>query len=180
MATIQIAVPDGMTADGLRRLVGDIAASRAASARVAATLQRETNPPGPGVAAQIAAVEALWRHLIGTYGTYTATDIAVLRGADPKNRSIAARLAKTHSLIAFTRGGVKHYPTFEFKGGAVHPNWNRITQPLVDAGWDGDDILLWMVSPHPALSGREPAELVDTAHAGNAAAVAANDALGTW
>lgn len=180
MTTIQIAVPRGMTADGLRRLVGEIAASRTASARVAATMEREERPPGPGVAAQLAAVEALWRHLIDTYGTYTATDIAVLRGSDPKNRSLATRLAKAHRLIAFTRAGVKHYPTFEFRGGEAHPNWKPTVQPLVDAGWEDDDILLWLVSPHPALSGREPAALIDSKRAAEVAAVAANDALGTW
>lgn len=180
MTTIEVAVPDGMTAGAVRRLIDEIASSRTASARVAAAMQRETNPPGPGVAAQIAAVEALWRHLIDTYGTYTSADIAKLRGADPKNRSVATSLAKTHHLISFTRRGSRHYPTFEFKGGEPHPNWKPLIAPLVAADWDDDDILLWLVSPHPALSGREPAEFIDTSHANEAVAVATNDARGTW
>lgn len=180
MGTIEVTVPSGMTADALRRLVEGLDASQAGAARVAAMLEREENPPGPGVAAQIAAVEALWRHLADKYGTYTATDIAALRGADPKNRSIATNLAKTHRLIAVTRAGTKRYPTFEFKGGEPHPSWKQIIAPLAAARWDDDDILLWMVSPHPALSGLEPAELIDTDRAADVAAASANDALGTW
>lgn len=180
MTTIQIAVPDGMTADAVRGLVDEIASSRTARARVAAVLQREAAPPGPGVAAQIAAVEALWRHLIAKYGTYTAADIAALRGADPNNRSVATNLARSHGLIGFSRSGAKHYPTFEFAGRTVHPNWKPIVTPLTDAGWDRDDILLWLVSPHPGLSGREPAELINSPEAQLVVDAAANDAAGVW
>lgn len=180
MATIEIAVPDGMTADDVRRLIGQIAASRAAAARVAAVLAGSASPPGPGVAAQLAAVEALWRHIEADYGTYTARDIATLRGADPEGRSVASRLAKKYRLIAVVRGRSKRYPSFEFKGGAPHPHWLPIVTPLTAAGWDDADILLWLVSPHPGLGGREPAELIDTAKARLVADLAASDARGTW
>jgi hypothetical protein len=180
MTTVEVTVPAGMSADAVRRLVGEIASSRAAAARVASVLQAEQSPPGPGVAAQLAAVERLWRHLIDRYGAYTSADIAVMRGADPKNRSVATNLAKAHGLIGFTRAGAKLYPAFEFKFGGVHPAWRQLVEPLQAAGWDGEDILLWLVSPHPALSGREPASLIDTAEIEALRTIVENEARGIW
>lgn len=147
---------------------------------MASVRRAEEVPRGGRVAAQAAAVEALWRHLEAKYGAYTTHEVAVLCGADPKNHRIVTRLAESHRLIAYTTSGVKRYPRFEFSRGMPHPCWQEVVQPLATAGWDDDDILLWMVSRHPALSGREPAELIDTGQVGDVIRLACDDAAGVW
>lgn len=183
MNTVEITLPAGMTKSALTRLVDEVAANRTAVARIGAVLQQLDAEVGPGTAAQLASVEGRWRHLLDTYGAYTSADIARLRGADPKHRSVATNLAKSHGLISFPRGRAKLYPTFQFSGGEVHPQWQAVTAPLVEADWAGEDILLWMVSPHPALDGREPAALLisgDAAAGRQLAELSRTEAAGIW
>lgn len=180
MTSVDVAVPQGMNPVAFRRALNQIAASSAASARIAALLEQQEVETGPATVAQLAGVEHLWRHLISRYGAYGAADIARMRGAKPTNRSIATNLAKAHGLIGFSRGTAKVYPAFEFKGSDPHPQWPAVSHPLVRAGWDGPDILLWMVSPHPALGGREPAALIDTGEVGTLIRLVETEARGTW
>lgn len=180
MSTTEVPVPEGMTAEGVRRLVQHVAASRSAVARVSSLMEQQEAEIGPATSAQLASVEHLWRHLLDRYGIYDAADIATLRGAKPGSRSVATNLAKRDGLIGFMRGRSKVYPTFQFKGRGVHPNWRAVSAPLVEAGWDDEDILLWMVSPNAALDGREPAALIDEGDAGPLRAVVAREALGVW
>ncbi len=178
MTTTEVRIPDGMTADAVNSLLDHVATSRTAVARIAAALRDAE--VGPATAAQLAAVEQRWRHLIDRYGVYDAHEIATLRGAKPGNRSVATNLAKRGGLIGFTRGRAKVYPRFEFRGGDVHPAWRAVSAPLVDAGWDDEDILLWLVSPNAALDGREPAALIDARDPSELVAVVEREALGVW
>ncbi|HEY5878092.1 MAG TPA: hypothetical protein VIU11_04235 [Nakamurella sp.] len=180
MTSVDVTVPKGMNPAAFRRALNQIAASSAASARIAAVMEQQDVETGPATAAQLAAVEHLWRHLISHYGAYGAADIARMRGAKPTNRSIATNLAKSHGLIGFPRGNAKVYPAFEFKGSEPHPQWPAVSRPLIEAGWDGQDILLWMVSPHPALDGREPAALIDRAEVGALIRLVETEARGVW
>lgn len=125
-------------------------------------------------------MERLWRHLTDDYGVYTSTDIARMRGASPSNRSVASNLAKTHGLIGVTRGHAKVYPTFEFSGPNPHPGWRAATDPLINAGWDGPDILLWMISPNSRLSGREPASLLNAGETERLVSLSQTEARGVW
>lgn len=180
MTTVEVPVPPGMDPETVRGYVQQVVASRTATARIAAVLQAQEVATGPATAAQLAAVEKLWRHLIDDYGVYTSADIARMRGAKASNRSIASNLAKAHGLIGVVRGHSKVYPAFEFAGSEPHPAWPAASQPLVDAGWDGLDILLWMVSPNARLSGREPAALLDSADVDELIAVVETEARGAW
>ncbi len=182
MTSIEVPVPRGMEPDVFRRFLSTVAASRTASARIAAVMEQQDVETGPATAAQLAAVEHLWRHLISRYGVYRSADIARMRGGKSTNRATATNLARAHGLIGFSRGRAKVYPTFEFNGSNPHPRWAAVSKPLVDAGWDGQDILLWMVSPNPALNGREPAELIaGTAdEVGELVRVVEVEARGVW
>lgn len=180
MTSVDVTVPRGMSPEVFRRTLNQIAASSAASARIAAVMEQQEVATGPAIAAQLAAVEQLWRHLIGQYGIYGAADIARMRGAKATNRSIATNLAKSHGLIGFPRANAKVYPAFEFKGSNPHPQWLAVSRPLVNASWDGQDVLLWMVSPHPALGGREPAALIDSSEVGALIRLVETEARGVW
>lgn len=180
MSSVEVPVPKGMEPDVFRRFLVQVTASRGATARIAAAMEQQDAETGPATAAQLAAVEHLWRHLIHRYGVYNAADIARMRGAKPTNRSIASNLAKAHGLIGFPRGNAKVYPAFEFNGPHPHPQWLAVSQPLVQAGWDSQDILLWMVSPHPALDGREPAGLIDSDDVGMLIRLVGTEARGVW
>jgi hypothetical protein len=179
MQVIEVRVPVGTDAAVVERYAQELVRSNVARDRVATALEKD--PVGPGVSAQLAAVEQLWRHLSEDYGVYRAGDIARLRGASATNRSLASRLAKQEGLLSFTRGGAKVYPQFQFKGSNVHPDWRAVVGPLAEAGWDSEDTLLWMVSPHPLLGMREPAQvLVEDSDVGELVALTQREALGTW
>lgn len=62
----------------------------------------------------------------------------------------------------------------------MHPNWKAVSAPLTHAGWDDEDILLWMVAPNPALDDHEPAELIDTPRTTQLLQLAEREALGVW
>lgn len=180
MSTAEVPLPEGITAAQVTQLLGEITASRTAAARVAAVLQREESAPGPGVAAQLAATEQVWRHLIERYGAYTSAEVASIRGSNPKNRSVATKLAMSHGIIGFRRGSAKLYPRFQFAGADPHPAWRTIVSPLREAGWADDDILLWLVSPHAQLGSREPAELLVADRVEELLALVQNEARGVW
>ena len=156
--TVRVEVPEGLTPEHLQQAVHRLAQSRAAIARIGSALADQG--VRPGVAAQLARVEELWQHIVETYGVYSAADVAQLRGGSRNNRSIATNAAKRDGLLAFTRGRKKFYPAFQFQGTKVHPDWHAVTLPLLDVGWDGEDVLLWMASPYGPLDGREPAALL--------------------
>lgn len=177
---IPVEVPIGTDPDVLRDFLRRALASSSAVERVATALMHEGAEVGPATAAQLAQVEHLWRHLIETYGVYTSADIAKLRGGDPGNRSTASNLAKKQGLIGFRRGNAKVYPIFEFKGSTAHPRWTDIAGPLKAAGWEGEDVLLFLVSPHPALDGNEPAALIDTPEVDRVVSVVEREAQGVW
>ncbi len=161
MTTVKVPVPAGVPVGPFKEYVAGLASHQAVQRRVAAVLEQEKSEVGPATLAQLGQVEHLRRHLIQTYGVYTSAEIAALRGAKSTNRSVATNLAKIAGLIGFTRGRMKVYPRFEFSGREPHPDWSRVSRPLLAADWDDEDVLLWMVSPHPLLDGREPAELIE-------------------
>lgn len=180
MSTTEVPVPDGVAPATWRRYVAQLASSKSAVSRIAAVMQQEEAEVGAATAAQVASVEHLWRHLIQKYGVYHGADIATMRGAKASNRSVATNLAKREGLMGFVRGRAKAYPKFQFKGSGVHPSWRAVSAPLIDAGWDDEDILLWMVSPNVGLAGSEPAELIDTARLAEVVEAVRREAQGIW
>lgn len=159
--TVELRVPDGMTAEEFTRAVERQFGHRVANERLATTLSNLPVEVYPNTAQQLARVERLWRHLVETYGIYTSREIAELRGAAGSNRAVASRLAGQHGLRGFQRGRHRVYPRFQFRHAELDPVWRETSLLFARAGWDDDDVLLWMVSPHVLLDGDEPAEYLD-------------------
>lgn len=182
MSTVEVPVPEGMDPATFQQYVAEVVANRSAVSRVATVMEQQEAEVGPATVAQLARVEHLRRHLAGTYGVLRAADIATLRGAKATNRSVATHLARTQGLLGYTVGRAKVYPAFQFKGSQVHPRWGAVSVPLVEAGWEEEDILLWMASANAALAGREPAALIDGRDEDVAAllALVEQEARGTW
>ncbi len=178
--TVEVPVPDGIDADAFRRYLTGMSAHRSAISRIAAVMEQQDAEVGPATAAQLASVGHLRRHLIDRYGIYRAADIAAMRGAKPTNRSVATNLAKRTGLLGFMIGRAKVYPAFQFAGNQVHPNWAQVSRPLIEAGWDEEDVLLWMVSANVVLGGREPAALIDTDDADAVRRLVEEEAKGAW
>ncbi len=73
----------------------------------------------------------------------------------------------------------KRYGVQREDGLAVDPTWLKVSQPLLGAGWEEDEVLLWMACPHVLLNGLEPAALLDVGEVGPVEQVVAREALGT-
>lgn len=77
-------------------------------------------------------------------------------------RSGAASLGET-GLLALTYRGERVYPGFQFKDQMIRPEWRGLVTPLLEAGWEASEVLLWMASPSGWIpGGRVPADLLDT------------------
>ncbi len=117
-------------------------------------------PLGPGTAGQIALVDQAWRAMESRYGALDAGGYAELVGASPTSRSVATK-AKAKGLVGYRRGRRILYPGFQFTQQGLRPGWRDIVAPLRDAGWDDDDIVLWLAAPNGALGRRSPVEALD-------------------
>ncbi|WP_120006450.1 hypothetical protein [Nesterenkonia muleiensis] len=178
--TVEIPVPENMSPEEARHLAEDLLQRRSAFADFARDVELKPDLVHPSVAWHVVAVDHMWRKLIDKYGVYTSADIARLRGANPQNRSVATNLAKRENILSFTRAGKKLYPRFQFKGDRAHPEWKHIVEPLLNAGWDSQDILLWLTGPNGAIDGREPAELIGTDEVNKVITDAEDEAKGIW
>ncbi|GAA4835123.1 hypothetical protein [Garicola koreensis] len=178
MATIELEIPDGLDPELTKRRLEAELSHGAAVQELADMLQRSDHAISPAAAASAAGVEQFWRRMIATYGVYTATEIASLRGSNPKNRSVAANFAKRHGVLGVLRGRAKVYPRFQFRGPDVHPDWTRLSAPLHEAGWSAARILYWAGSPNGYVDNREPAALIGTADIDDAVDAAQDSAHG--
>jgi hypothetical protein len=115
---------------------------------------------GPATAGQIALVDQAWRAIESRYGALDAGRYAELVGASPTSRSVASK-AKVKGLVGYRRGRRILYPGFQFDERGLRPGWKDVVAPLRAAGWDDEDIVLWLAAPHGALGRRSPVEALD-------------------
>lgn len=109
----------------------------------------------PGVAAQQRRLEALRHSIEQRHGLLTADELKQLMGLGEDD-------IQAYGLLALNCDGVPRYPGFQFSGGTTRARWRDLTQPLLEAGWTPEDILLWFAAPTGWLDGRAPAEALDT------------------
>ncbi|GFZ86809.1 hypothetical protein [Nesterenkonia alkaliphila] len=178
--TIEIQVPGKLDPREARALAESALRKRAQLDDFVQSVELKPDLVHPAVAWHVVAADHRWRELMHKYGVFTSTEIALLRGANPKNRSVATNLAKREKLLSFIRGGRKLYPRFQFKGSSAHPSWKSIVTPLLDAGWQDEDILLWMTSPNGSLEGKIPADLLNASDVDRVIADAEDEAKGIW
>jgi hypothetical protein len=120
----------------------------------------EPVPVGPATGGQITPVDQAWRQIELRYGALDAGRYAELVGASPTSRSVTSK-AKVKGLVGYRRGRWILYPGFQFDDRGVRPGWNDIVAPLRAAGWEDEDIVLWLAAPHGALGRRSPVEALD-------------------
>lgn len=114
---------------------------------------------------QRAMVMNRWRHLIDEYGTL---DLDQARAACHPNHDHGDDLRHDASgalppeVLGFVWKQGVLYPRFQFDKAGINRGWRDVAGGLLAAGWDAEDILLWMVSPNGRVSGREPVSLLDT------------------
>lgn len=107
---------------------------------------------GSGRRAQQRRLEGHWASIQAGYGLLTDREARVI--------------ARTESLpgtglLAMVRNGEAWYPGFQFTGDSVRAEWRELTEPLLQAGWHPEDVLLWFAAPTGWLDGRVPADLLD-------------------
>lgn len=169
--------PGGVGA--VRGLLENLAVRQGVLRHVSDTIANQPVPIGPATAAQLALVDQSWRAIESRYGAFDAGQYAELVGASATSRSVASK-AKTKGLVGYRRGRRMLYPGFQFGERGLRPGWRDIVAPLRDAGWDDDDIVLWLAAPHEALGRRSPVEALDDGDRGLVLDVVRDETAGVW
>jgi hypothetical protein len=143
------------------------------------TIANQPVPLGPATAGQIALVDQGWRGIESRYGALDAGRYAELVGAAPTSRSVASK-AKAKGLVGYRRGRRILYPGFQFDERGLRPGWNDVVAPLRDAGWDDEDIVLWLAAPHGTLARRSPVEALDDGDQDLVLEVVRDETAGVW
>jgi hypothetical protein len=134
---------------------------------------------GSATAGQIASVDQAWRKIESRYGALDSGRYAQLLGASPKSRSVASK-AKSKGLVGYRRGRRILYPGFQFDERGLRTGWNSVIAPLRNAGWDDEDIVLWLAAPNGALDRRSPVEALDDGDRDLVLNVVRNETAGVW
>lgn len=163
MPTIEVRIPDDVSADAAQEAVTLLARHHDLLRRISDTLAEQTAPAAPAIVAQLARAEELWRTAEARYGLLDADQVARLTGGNPaKARAHTANLRRRKGLLAVTRHGRLAYPGFQFTPeGGLRPGWREITRVFTEAGWTPEEITLWAVAPTGWLDGQVPADLYD-------------------
>lgn len=170
-------VPGGLS--GVTELLGQLAVRRGSVARITEAMAAQPLPLGPATVGQVALVDERWRQLQERYGVLDAGEYAVLVGAAPTSRSVASK-ARSKGLVGYRRGRRILYPRFQFDERGLRPGWRDLVQPLRDADWDDEDIVLWLAAPHGRLGRRSPVEALDAGDREEVLAVIRDEAAGVW
>ena len=160
-------------------LLENLAVREGVLRHVTDTVANEPLPVGPATAAQIALVDQAWRGIESRYGALDAGRYAQLVGASPSSRSVASK-AKAKGLVGYRRGRRILYPGYQFDDRGLRPGWNDIVAPLRDAGWDDEDIVLWLAAPQGALGQRSPVDALDDGDRGLVLDLVRDEAAGVW
>lgn len=136
-------------------------------------------PVGPATAAQIASVDQAWREIESRYGALDAGEYAELVGASPKSRSTASK-ARGKGLVGYRRGRRILYPRYQFDQRGIRSGWSEVVAPLRNAGWDDEDIVLWLAAPNGALGRRSPIEALDNGERDLVLRVVEDQTSGVW
>ncbi|GAB4100532.1 hypothetical protein [Sinomonas halotolerans] len=131
------------------------------SVHAAAASKRGT--ASPQLARALMATENVWASVEGEFGLLTSTGVAELIGSRGKGRSFAADQRGAGRIVGVRRRGVYLYPGFQFDRarGRVLPVVQDLAAAAREAGWDGEDLVLWLVSPSGYFGGARPVDRLD-------------------
>lgn len=172
-----VRAPGGLGA--VTRLLESLAVREGVLRHVTDTVANQPVPVGPATAGQIALVDQAWRGIESRYGALDAGRYAELVGASPTSRSVASK-AKAKGLVGYRRGRRILYPGFQFDERGLRPGWAELVAPLREAGWEDEDIVLWLAAPHGALGRRSPVEALDEGDRGLVLDVVNDETAGVW
>lgn len=172
-----VRAPGGL--DAVKGLLESLAVREGVLRHVTDTVANQPVPVGPATAGQIALVDQAWRGIESRHGALDAGRYAELVGASPTSRSVASK-AKAKGLVGYRRGRRILYPGFQFDERGLRPGWNDVVAPLRDAGWDDEDIVLWLAAPHGALGRRSPVKALDDGDRGLVLDVVRKETAGVW
>ena len=143
------------------------------------TVANQPVPLGTATAGQIAQVDQAWRSIESRYGALDSSQYAELVGAAPSSRSVASK-AKAKGLVGYRRGRRLRFPGFQLDERGLRPGWNDIVAPLRNAGWEDEDIVLWLAAPHGGLGRRSPVEALDQGDRDAVLDVVKDETAGVW
>lgn len=172
-----VRTPGGLGA--VRGLLESLVVREGVLRHVTDTIANQPVPVGPATAGQIALVDQAWRGIESRYGALDAGRYAELVGALPTSRSVASK-AKAKGLVGYRRGRRILYPGYQFDERGLRPGWNDVVAPLRDAGWDDEDIVLWLAAPHGALGRRSPVDALDDGDRGLVLDLVRDETAGVW
>lgn len=184
MATSKVEVPEALAegpggVDAVRGMLEGMATRRAVLQQVTEAVANQPMAVGTATAGQIALVDQAWREMTARYGTLDAGGYAELVGAAPTTRSVASK-ARSKGLVGYQRGRRILYPCFQFDERGLRPGWREIVSPLREAGWQDEDIILWLAAPHGSLGRHSPVETLDSGQLDTVLAVVRAEASGVW
>ena len=160
-------------------LLENLAVREGVLGHVTDTVANQPVSVGPATAGQIALVDQAWRGIESRYGAVDAGRYAELVGASPTSRSVASK-AKARGLVGYRRGRRILYPGFQFDERGLRRGWNDVVAPLRAAGWEDEDIVLWLAAPHGALGRRSPVEALDDGDRSLVLEVVKDETAGVW
>ncbi|OMH23785.1 hypothetical protein BKD30_10365 [Tersicoccus phoenicis] len=106
------------------------------------------------------ATENVWASVEAEFGLLTSVQVAALTGSKKSSRSLAADQRAAGKIMGVRRGNAYLYPGFQFDtaNGRVRPAIPRLVATARDCGWDGEDLILWLVSPSGYFGSDRPVE----------------------
>lgn len=124
----------------------------------------ETLPAvSPQVARSLTATERLWQAVDDEFGLLSAAELGRLLGstaADPS--SMVAKRQQSGKLLWVRRGGRLRYPAFQFdaRQGEIYPAVPELVMRGAEHGFDGPQIVQWLLAPSAALGGDRPVDIL--------------------
>lgn len=102
----------------------------------------------PQTARALQVTENAYRRIGDEFGYLTSSEVAARMNAKTVNRTLANQLRIDGKLLAIQRTNRYLFPGFQFDDrGQVKPVMERLIRIAEDAGWDHDDLLLWLGNP---------------------------------
>lgn len=130
---------------------------------LAPAMEASPVPATPQMARSLQARENWLRSIDEEFGTLSRQEVAELRGAKGRNRSMAAEMQDKGQIIAYQRGNSYRIPAFQFTGtGQVRPAVPKLIAAAHNADWDSQDLLAWLTNHNRNFpGGKRPVDCLD-------------------
>lgn len=140
--------------------IGPMLQNIVAAMELAPAMEAAEAAASPQMARSLQARENWLRSIDDEFGTFTRQEVAELRGSPGKNRGMAADMQERGEIIAYRRGNAFRIPAFQLDvSGHALPVMPRIIAEAREAGWEDQDILVWLTNPNTHFpDGKRPVD----------------------